>query len=94
MTAPTPTSNTIPADDRRNPSYYEMMAGYEKPNLEWYMSEDEEGNRSRPKFTKENFDLVGKVVGWVKKHQLYLEEGQIPNLPRRATWVWGPHRKS
>lgn len=39
-------------------------------------------------------DFVSKTAQWVKKHQLQLEDGQISNLPRKASWKWGPLRKS
>ncbi|KAH5708676.1 hypothetical protein HBI18_236910 [Parastagonospora nodorum] len=43
----------LDADDRRNPTYYELRAGYKKPDAQWYTG-GPVGLRQRPIFTKEN----------------------------------------
>ena len=45
---------SLPADDKKNPQYYELRAGYPKPDAAWYVKV-EHGKRQRPKYSKENF---------------------------------------
>jgi hypothetical protein len=49
------TTNTIPADDIRNPSFYEIRAGYPKATEEFYYGLDKDGNRTPPRYCKEYF---------------------------------------
>ncbi|KAH3911643.1 hypothetical protein HBI56_141140 [Parastagonospora nodorum] len=48
MATPPSLEMTLPADDRRNPPYYELAAGYDGTNsfLQlWYYNHDKSGKR-------------------------------------------------
>jgi len=57
--AETAAHRTLPADDPRNPSYYEDRAGYSKRDLAWYHNKNDRGENTMMNYSKENF-----VSGW------------------------------
>ncbi|KAF2833386.1 hypothetical protein CC86DRAFT_365300 [Ophiobolus disseminans] len=59
MTETASTSNTLFADDKRNPSYYEPLAGHKTITPAWYYIKDKYGDNEMMKYTKEHF-----TVGW------------------------------
>lgn len=50
MSVPT----TIPANDKKNPTYYKMRAGYPHPTENWYFGEDDT-SYTKPHYTNEKF---------------------------------------